>query len=330
MKNVHLVIPDLFLPAAQAAQACYGLRLPALEILLARARKAPLPQMALEAWLCTAFGVEAAAIAPVTLRADGVEAGAAYWLRADPAHLHLNRDQLILQPDISLSMDEAAQLCASLNAHFAGDGLHFVAPHPRRWYLRLDETPAIRTEPVAQVRGKNVHAHLPQGKDALRWNGLVNEIQMLLHEHPLNGVREARGELPVNSVWLWGGGRGAAKFMQPYASVGGDSELAAAFARSAGIACDARDAQDARDALIVWEGLRSSLQYGDMDLWRDALRQFELRHAAPLLSALRAGQLGRITLDALQAGTACRFVLTRNAARKFWLRPKPLVRYGFV
>jgi hypothetical protein len=330
MKNVQVVIPDLFLPSSLAAQAYDGLRLPALETLLARAREESLPQTTLEAWLCAAFGVEQAAIAPITLRADGVEAGAAYWLRADPAHLHLNRDQLILQADLPLSMGEAAELCASLNAHFADDGLHFAAPHPRRWYLRLSEAPAISTQPVGQVLGKNVHAHLPQGQDALRWHGLVNEIQMLLHEHPVNLAIDARGELPVNSVWLWGGGREAGNLLRPYASVGGDSELAAAFARSAGIAGEGWDAPGEGDALVVWEGPRRALQYGDIDLWRDALRQFESRHAAPLLSALRAGQLGRITLDALQKGAVYRYVLTRNAARKFWLRPKSLARHALV
>jgi len=36
MRNVHLVICDLFLPKEFAAEVCAGLRLPALEKMLAR------------------------------------------------------------------------------------------------------------------------------------------------------------------------------------------------------------------------------------------------------------------------------------------------------
>jgi hypothetical protein len=35
----------------------------------------------------------------------------------------------------------------------------------------------------------------------------MNEAQMLLHTHPLNDEREARGQLRVGSLWWWGGGR---------------------------------------------------------------------------------------------------------------------------
>ena len=36
---------------------------------------------------------------------------------------------------------------------------------------------------------------------------LLNEVQVLLHQHPLNAARQTRGLPPVNSVWFWGAGR---------------------------------------------------------------------------------------------------------------------------
>jgi hypothetical protein len=335
MRSVHLVIHDLFLPQQVAAEACAGLALPALETLLARAQPAPLPEESLEAWLCGAFGVADQAIAPVTLRADGLELGASCWLRADPVHLRLQRDQLILQAGVPLTADEAAQLCDSLNAHFVADGLCFFAPHPQRWYLQLDAAPNMSTQPLAQVAGRNVHAHLPQGADALRWHGVFNEIQMLLFEHAVNQAREARGELPINSVWLWGGGQAVGELVRPYARVCGDSDLAAAFAQAAGIPCntlpdDAAQciAGDDGDVLIVWEGLRRALQQGDLHAWREGLQRFEQCCALPLLDALRAGRIARLTLDSPQAGASRRFELTRGAAWKLWRRPQPLARYA--
>ena len=334
MKNVHLIATDLFLPPEVAAGACAGLRLPALEKLLVRAQPAPLPEESLEAWLCAAFGLADQAIAAVTLRADGMEPGAVYWLRADPVHLRLQRDQLILHPGVNLDRDEATQLCASLNAHFSGDGLRFFAQHPQRWYLQLDAAPDMATHPLAQVAGRNVHAYLPQGPDALHWHGVFNEIQMLLFEHTVNQAREARGELPVNSVWLWGGGCATGQLARPYARVYGDSELAGAFAQAAGIPGGPLPDDMARciegdggDTLIVWEGLRHALQHGDLQAWRDELQRFEQRCTAPLLDALCTGRIAQLTLDILQADAPRRFILTRGAAWKLWRRPKPLVCY---
>ncbi len=337
MKNVHVVIPDLFLPHEVAAEACAGLKLPALEKLLARAQPAPLLAESLEAWLCATFGVSDQAIAAVTLRTDGMEPGAAYWLRADPVHLRIQRDQLILQPDMRLDTGEAAQLCASLNAHFAGEGLRFFAPHPQRWYLQLDAAPGMTTHPLAQVAGRNVHAYLPQGPDALRWHGVFNEIQMLLFEHAVNQAREARGELSINSVWLWGGGCAAGQLARPFAKLCGDSDLAGAFAQAAGIPCESLPDDvthcvegDDGGALIVWEGLRRALQHGDLHAWRDGLQRFEQCCAAPLLNALYAGRIAQLTLDVLQIGASRRFMLTRGAAWKLWRRPKRLTHYALV
>ena len=334
MRNVHLVIPDLFLPHEVAAEACAGLKLPALEKLLARAELALLPEESLEAWLCAAFGVADQAIAAVTLQADGMGPGEAYWLRADPVHLRLQRDQLILHPRVCLDVDEAAQLCASLNAHFAADGLRFFAPHPQRWYLQLDAAPGMTTHLLAQVAGKNVHAYLPQGPDALRWHGVFNEIQMLLFEHAVNQAREVRGELPINSVWLWGGGRAAGQLARSFARMYGDSDLAGAFAQAAGIPCeplpdDATHCVENNDGdtLIVCEGLRCAMQQGDLHVWRDELQRLEQCCAATLLDALRAGRIAQLTLDILQAGASRRFVLARSAAWKLWRRPKLLTCY---
>ncbi len=329
----HLVVPDLFLPQEIAADACAGLRLPMLEKLLARAQSAPLPIDNLETCLCEAFGVEGQAIAPVTLLADGMQPGAAYWLRTDPVHIQMQRDQMVLQADVPINADEAAQLCASLNTHFTAEGLHFFAPHPQRWYLRLDNAPDMVTRPVAQVAGKNIRAFMPHGPDALRWLGVFNEIQMLFFEHAVNQAREARGESAINSVWLWGGGSAAGQLARPYSRVCGDSPLAAAFAQAAGIPLAADEftvAGNDGDVLFVWEGLRSALQQGDLHAWRVSVQRFEQVCVAPLWAALRAGRITQLTLDVLGAGGARHFELTRSAAWKLWRLPKSLMRYTVV
>ena len=150
MTNVHIVIPDLFLPQQLAAYIGTDLHLPALEKLLSRGRSEALSVDTPEAWLCKEFGIAENSIAPITLLADGKQPGAHYWLRADPIGIRMQKDQVTLQSDIALSADEASCLCESLNAHFEADGLQFYAPHPKRWYLKLEQAPSITTYTLPQ------------------------------------------------------------------------------------------------------------------------------------------------------------------------------------
>jgi hypothetical protein len=47
---------------------------------------------------------------------------------------------------------------------------------------------------------------LAGGADRGVWLRLQSEAQMLLHDHPVNRERAARGWPPLNSLWFWGGG----------------------------------------------------------------------------------------------------------------------------
>ena len=333
MKKIHIVIPDLFLPQQLAAYACKDLHVPALQKLLARAQEMPSSADTLEAWLCAQFAVEGMALAPLTLQADGLAAGGAYWLRADPVAISTQRGQMVLQNNLVLQQSEAAQLCASLNAHFAAEGMQFVSPHPQRWYLQLQQAPQMQTHPLSRVVGADMHAHLPYGEDALHWHSVFNEIQMLFYEHAVNQAREQRGELAVSGLWLWGGGMLAQHVRSDFGAVAGNSELASALAKAAGLHLydTAREmlAPTAQSRqLLVWESPRNALQAANLAQWRNALQQLETEFVAPLLAALAAGQLQQLTLEVLSEGGSRRFVLQRAALWKIWRRPRSLLHYA--
>ena len=104
-----------------------GLELPALARLLSRARAERLPAITPEAWLCQAFEVERQQdwpVAPLTLAIDGGEPGGAYWLRADPVHLKVERNRLLLVDNalFDLTPTKRRRSPAALNRHFAATG----------------------------------------------------------------------------------------------------------------------------------------------------------------------------------------------------------------
>jgi len=337
MKSVHLVIPDLFLPKDFAAEVCADLRLPALESLLGKGRSEILEPVALEDRLCEMFGLpcrDDAPIAPISAAFDGLAAGC--WLRADPVHLRLQRDQMLLLANSEISAEEAGQMCASLNEYFAGQGMEFFAPHPQRWYVRLDSLPDIRTRPISQVIGGDVRGALPTGANAAHWHRVFNEIQMLLYAHPYNESRDERGVLTINSVWLWGTGHSENVPLQKnYRNASSDEVLVEMLAAAAGVPFSAwagnwQDTENDGRQLLVWTGLRPALQSGDLAAWRSALQDFESGYAQPLWQALRDGKIAQVQLDILSGDGIRRVTLTRGDAWSFWRRARRLAEYSLV
>jgi hypothetical protein len=328
MDHLHLLIPDLFPPQDVAAEVCAGLRLPALQKLLSRGQASVEPATSLEDSLCRAFGVQA--VAPVRAAADGLDVREGYWLCADPVNLQLHRAQMMLLPEVGATREEAAALCDSLNTHFAGQGMRFFAPHPQRWYVQLQQEPQLSTVPLQQAAWQDAKFHQPQGADVLHWQRITTEMQMLLYANAVNQAREARGELLISSLWLWGGGR-AQQIGRPFEVCGGDSVLAAAFARVAGIShIDSMQALldgNGQSGLWVCEALRADRQRGDFALWREQMSRVEA-DCGLLLRVLQTGRLRGLTVQVSQDDAAHRFELTRAAAWKLWRPASSLAGYA--
>jgi hypothetical protein len=328
--SLELFVPEL-VPALPAS-ADFQRALPALHRWLSRARVARSPCDSVEQALCERFGVARQRdwpVAPLTLAADGGEPGEAYWLRADPAHLQAGRTDLVLARTraLALSAAEAQALTASLNHHFGAEGLRFVAPVAQRWYLRMDAPPALATTPAHAAIGRSIDALLPRGEDALRWHRRLNEVQMLLHEHPVNAAREARGAEPVNSVWLWGGGRMPACRMSAALDVWSDSALAGALARCAGIPRHALPASGEAWLGTAGDG-RHLVAFDEESTPAPAgaearLDRLERGWFAPLLAALRSGVLSEIVLITQQSAQRLCFAASRSDLWRFWRRAIP-------
>jgi hypothetical protein len=328
----ELVIPGLF--AAPAAA-----RLPAAELILARARCTSGPSQALESWLNDAFGLEDAPVAAgaLTLIAAGGEPGADVWTRADPVHLRLMRDRLVLVPPAALRIarDEAEALAGALNAHFA-ERLEFQVVDERRWVARLPAAIEVAAQAPLPLSGCDVGGALAPNT-ASPAHQLLNEAQMVLHAHPVNEAREARGEPPVNSVWLWGAGTLPRVAPPPWQSVSATDPIALGLARAGGIRARAAAAnaeawldrlpEDGRH-LAVLDGLRVPLALSEDGEYQESLAHMERDWFAPLLARLRDGRIGMLTIHVPDAAECGAYETIRGDLRRFWRRPKALEKYA--
>jgi hypothetical protein len=333
MMDCTLLVPDL-LPAALRDHAAVCPRVPQLAALLARGDTVTLPPGEFESWLCGAFGVARQndwPVAPLTLAEDGGNAGNGFWLRCDPAHIYLQQHRMILSDAAGTpSADESAALIEALNAHFRADGPQFFAGGNGRWYVRDDAHARVTTCFMSEAMHRDIDSLLPAGDDGRHWRRVMNEIQMLLHAHPLNMAREARGLPAFNSLWLWGGGTAPPAASSSFSQVCSDDPLARALARHAAAAVaglpESAEAMIAAGghALAVITKLRDAR---DFESWCAALEECERQWFAPCSEALHDGRMQSLTIVAPAQPYGRQFTISTSHRWRWWRRAKPIAAH---
>jgi hypothetical protein len=226
--------------------------------------------------------------------------------------------------------DEAEVLVKALNDHFAGR-MEIRALEPSRWSARIERDLELPIESPLDMAGRRI----APGSKA---DALLNEVQMVLHEHPVNEAREARGEPALNSVWFWGAGRvpafAEADTQTHRQSVTADEPIALGLARGAqirarGLPASAeawldRAPEEGRH-LVVLDALRLPLALADAAAFASAIEALEKQWFAPLLAALRAGRIGMSTVHVPEAGAS--FETIGGDLRRIWRRAKPLSKW---
>lgn len=257
-------------------------------------------------------------LASLAALADGLSLPTEHVFFAQPVHLQLQRDSFtIAGPEaLSLQKAEADSLLALLNEHFAEQGLKFVqSPHcADRWYLQLQTPPHIQTTQVDVAMGRDIRGLLPHGQDAAFWNAFLNEVQMLLFEHPLNQAREARGELPVSGVWVYGGG------VLPSKATGVLPLLFAEDAVARGLAT-----LQAGECHAVPRDMRELLRHEATQAWLVPVESAAaVVNGLPMLwQALRRGGLSQLELNIALGDRVLQCRVNKWDTYQFWRKSRP-------
>jgi hypothetical protein len=251
--------------------------------------------------------------AALTRQCDVGDAAGSAWLRADPAHVRpeMTGARLLGIGDrLSLSQDDVDALLPALKPVFGDSGFTLDAPTPARWYLRLPrEAKCPRFSAPDDALGEDLFEHQPDGPEGRRWRALLNEVQIVLHNHPWNTQRAERGLVPINALWVWGGGILPDRVTTDARHAYSDDDLVQALMGVAGGSVQRLPKDFADVSPIIGDTVLCDLR---------RFRDFAALQRDWLLPAVRALCTGRLKTLVLDAADGTRLQLAPGQRWRFW------------
>ncbi len=309
----------------------------ALEALLDRAVAAPCSRDLTE-HLCARFGLQGGDVdlplGALTRAARGETTCNGAFALLSAVHLFVDRDRVYVIPLSSSSVsdaesDDLQQLLREQLATWCDDVQRETTT---LWTLALRSQPALQTIDIESAAGRDARDCLPRGADAGKWMTLVNELQMLLHAHPMNVRREQIGQPAINSVWLWGVGSMPQVRQKPFAMVYSDRVFVRGLAALSGVPNAASperftlpEDSSARERPACIALFDAFNEPADQD-WTVVVERLERDWFSPLRAALRVGSLRQATL---WLGNGREYAIdARQAGRWRWRRPRALLNHA--
>jgi len=153
--------------------------------------------------LVTGRPIASAAIARFRDRPDDCSGA---WMFADPVALRPDLSAVWIQSGCFDPLDQPA--VAELKDLFEQVNLAFELTTPERAYLRLEQIPDASFSPSWAVAGQSMDYVLPKGRDAKQWIRLLNDSQIILHQHAA-GQASSETDLTQtpSGLWFWGAGK---------------------------------------------------------------------------------------------------------------------------
>ena len=246
-----------------------------------------------------------------------------YWLLTDPVTMWADMAQVFMTSHGFADLDpiERNEIENTIRAVLLEEGIDLHSDHPERWCIALGEPLDFEFTPLDEALGMDVADALPDHPEARYWRRILNEIQVALHQCPVNVRRRQLGKQEINSVWFWGGGfipdaaphdlidtvysthpvtRGLA-IINDCSMRTGDEAMASDFRR------------DGRTVLVDWSP-SSGDPAEELNLIEDLVSRL-----------LKRVHQGHGTLSVFD-GSGDGRIYDRSASRRFWKRRSPLSR----
>jgi hypothetical protein len=183
-------------------------------------------------------------------------------------------------------------------------------------YLRAESPISTASVPSYVVDQREPGEFLPSGDHTAMHRNILSEIEMALHDHEVNLRRVGEGKQPVNSLWLWGGGKAPDKSTRPQPPLFSDDPLLTGYWESATAVSE------------MWPGTFEACAEASLhgfvavtpesDIRSETLHEY-LLDLRELLRAKRVSRLILLFRDGLRAD------VRRSQTLKFWRRDSELL-----
>ncbi len=190
-----------------------SLRLPSLEQVFSKGRTCRTDAATTNHLRFSLFGIDSVGELPVaalTRVSDQKtpKQGNYYWLRTDPVTMWADMAQVFMTSHGFADLDpyERNEIENCIRSVLLEEGIDFHSDHPERWCIALNEPLEFDFTPLNDALGMDVADALPRHPAARFWRRILNEVQVALHNCPVNIARRQSGRQEINSVWFWGGG----------------------------------------------------------------------------------------------------------------------------
>jgi hypothetical protein len=251
-------------------------------------------------YLCELITGHAVPPAPILRLRDCPTDAVGIWMLATPVRLRPDLNAVWVQRTAFDRLDHPA--VEELAALFGESGLGFELPRPDRGYVRLTALPDCTFTPPWQLRGRSLDHSLPEGGEARSWTRLLNECQVLLHQHRSDDHGGPGG------LWFWGAGRLPEAPSPRVAHLSGRDEQLPAIADWLQLSYSPEATQPADSTLLVWDAPE------DVDADQALARLAEF--IRPLWRRLLLG-----SIDAIELASRTRaWRVEPRQARRFWVR----------
>ncbi len=285
-------------------------------------------------------------IAPVSMQYDSQQIEAPkllnnQWvMRIDPCFMVADRDQLVLANigNMDLSLQEAKQLAEEIKQFYRQyDEAIFwdiEVLSAKRWYLISEKPINIDTVPPEKVLGQSIKPYLfrANNKEQREWLNLFNEFQMILHQSPINKIRQKNNKAPINSLWFWGQSEYCSLESEQNKSlmVYSHNSVAQGLAFIHGghyadlpeyyVTGSAMD----QDCLYIIDDFSRALQNKDIFQWVGLLEVFEKNYLIPILAEIKAGNIAHLELV---SPTRKKILITQKLLARWWRKKQKFIHY---
>ena len=241
------------------------------------------------------------------------------WIAAaEPVYLEPRLDHLCLhaQSGDTLPTSDLRPLFEHLQRSLAENSEFGFARIGACGYVSAVDPIATASFPAYAINQQQPDEFMPSGDAAASYRNLISEIEMALHDHEVNLLRQAIGQSPVNSLWLWGGGAAPEQQTIPHPPLFADDPLLKGYWNS-------RTGVAAAWPGSIAECLESSVN-GFVAVISESANDAEVLEngLAELRDALRSGRLSRLTLvfrDGIQ------IKVEKRHGIRFWIQKSSLL-----